>query len=427
MSFTIRQSPPQGPSETPGPVIIPTSHADISQTAFYVLNWIFLGLCTLGFAVRAFIRLACFRHLLLEDYLMLLALIVHSAEAALIELFVGYAYDLESAQKGNMSKAAQPGFLDNSKQALVALGVSINLAIIGILLIKVNFLLFFRRLSSRMPWAVVAWWAVLLFTIGGAAAQIGMQEFTCFFGDVEDIFSHRCTSIETIRRVFINAIVSVVLDAVADFLIILFPVTILWSTRLSMRRKLLLTSIFCIVFLTIAITVVRGSVFHDAYDNSGSGKILSATFLWFWFYCEFTVAYLVACIVSFRTLFVQRENRSKDRYEKEQRRKAIYNSAMRRRGWRGRASAWRESILETCKTLEGWSGSEGETLYPNRGLPDPPIGLMTVDFNDDASWTKNIPTTTTILGRGVPRSVSAQSLLEPQPTHPPGSEAPFGS
>lgn len=54
-----------------------------------------------------------------------------------------------------------------------------------------------------------------------------------------------------------------------------------------MRKKLILTFVFSLVFLTIAITIVRGAVFHSTYASlSTNAKMQSATFTWFWFYAN---------------------------------------------------------------------------------------------------------------------------------------------
>ncbi|KAL7628399.1 hypothetical protein AAE478_002601 [Parahypoxylon ruwenzoriense] len=382
------------------PVVAPVTNETISITAFYVLTWIFFGLCTIGFAIRAYIRYVCFHRLLLEDYLMLFALAIHNAEAVLIQIYVRYAYELEAVQKGEASPG--PDFFADANKGLVAIGTCVNLTVVGVLIVKVNFLLFFRRLASHMRRFVVAWWAVLLFTVGGAAAQIGMQEFGCFFGGAEYIFTYHCTG-ENMNRIFLNAIFSAVVDAVSDVLIVGFPVAILWSSRISMRKKLVLTFVFCLVFLTIAITIVRGSIFHSVYsaDSSEIGQIQSSTFTWFWFYTEFSVAYIIACMVSFRTLFVQQDKNSENRLQEEQRRAAARQNAVRR-GWQGRARHMYDSLLDTLKSLEGQSSSDTGSLGM-RGLPVVPSGLMTVDFNDDANWSRSASSkqssTKTILDR----------------------------
>lgn len=72
-----------------------------------------------------------------------------------------------------------------------------------------------------------------------------------------------------------------------------------------MRKKLALTVIFSLVFFTISITVVRGSIFYQVYSTGASEKGQTQTqrgiFTWFWFYCEFTVGKLwfkLSCPIS---------------------------------------------------------------------------------------------------------------------------------
>ncbi|KAI1414861.1 hypothetical protein F5Y13DRAFT_9797 [Hypoxylon sp. FL1857] len=318
---------------------------------------------------------------------MLLALAIHNAEVILIQLYVRYAYELEAVQKGEMVPG--PNFFAEANKGLVAIGTCVNLTVVGVLIVKINFLLFFRRLASHMRRFAVSWWAVMVFTVGAAAAQIGMQEFGCFFGGAEYIFSTHCTG-EGLNRIFFNAIFSAVADAVSDVLIIGFPVAILWSSHISMRKKLILTFVFCLVFLTVAITIVRGSIFHSIYgaDNAEVGQIQSSTFTWFWFYTEFSVAYIIACIVSFRTLFVHQERKSEDRVQEEQRRAALRQEAARK-GWQARAHHMYDSVLGTLKTLEGYETGDSNSGRM-RGLPVVPTGLMTVDFNDDTNWTRTV-------------------------------------
>lgn len=205
-----------------------------------------------------------------------------------------------------------------------------------------------------------------------------------------------------------------------------------------MRQKLILTFIFSLVFLTIAITIVRGSVFHDEY--SGNGKIQSPTFTWFWFYCEFSVgtfislpaqmlklqsshetdislAFLISCAVSFRSLFIQRANKHSALVQEQQRREAEYQSAIRR-GWRHRVRNFHDSVLDTCKTLEGWSGSEAETLNM-RGLPiGVTSGLVTVRDNS-SRWSRPVAgdgtttTNATTTNVSATRQLSMDSLWRP--------------
>lgn len=148
---------------------------------------------------------------------MLVALILHNSEAVLIQLFVRYAYDLEEVQNGNFAKFG-PNFFTDSKKAFIAVGASINITIVGVFIIKLNFLLFFKRLVENFRSFTITWWAVTGFTIAITICQIGMQEFGCFFGSIDYTFGENCTSDAGLKRILINAIFSAAADAISDFL-----------------------------------------------------------------------------------------------------------------------------------------------------------------------------------------------------------------
>jgi len=57
-----------------------------------------------------------------------------------------------------------------------------------------------------------------------------------------------------------------------------------------------------------------------------------------------------------------------------------------RRGLRAKTRQFQDSVLDTCRSLEDWSGTEESAA--SSGLPGVPSGLMTVDFNDDANWNR---------------------------------------
>jgi hypothetical protein len=189
------------------------------------------------------------------------------------------------------------------------------------------------------------------------------------------------------------------------------PITILWKSGISKRKKFILSLVFGLVFLTIAITIIRGSVFHEVYDNTSSGgkvRMQSTTFTLFWFHCEFSIgiwppllrrlscrefevtdnalAFIIACIVSFRTLFVQRRHGADEREQVKMRHEEHHQSALRR-GMRARARQFYDSVLDTCRTFEGVSDTESH--LSKGGLPGVPTGLMTLNFNDDSNWRKN--------------------------------------
>lgn len=71
----------------------------------------------------------------------------------------------------------------------------------------------------------------------------------------------------------------------------MFPISILWNIKISLRQKFVLSGIFSLVILTIAIAVVRGSAFSGVYKSADEAgrKGLDPSWMAFWFYVELVV------------------------------------------------------------------------------------------------------------------------------------------
>lgn len=70
-----------------------------------------------------------------------------------------------------------------------------------------------------------------------------------------------------------------------------FPIIILWNVRITLRKKLILSCTFGLVALTIAVTIVRGSVFGGTYKKFNANEManLNPGWMWFWIFIEFAV------------------------------------------------------------------------------------------------------------------------------------------
>lgn len=353
----------------------------ISLTGNHVIQWIFFVLCLLAFAVRAYIRLFCFRRLLFEDWLMVAALACHLAVAVLGQLYLVDMYALISAEHGG---PVGSDFFSDALHGLKAFGTMCLLSITGIWLIKLNFLLFFYRLGHQIRVYRILWWAVLIFTVGCGAGCYGLVQYPCMFGDVETVFV-KCGSAPYNRQSYIHVIMTAVLDIVSDFTILCFPIFILWNVKISLHKKLVLTAVFGLVGLTIAVTIVRASIFSPQYKaiNGGSTEEVNICWVIFWFYVEFTVAFIIACIVSFRTLFIHKEQQQSDAKKEENKHQQAADHMQRKKSFLERMQRLRDSVLDTCRTWEGaWDDSDLSLLRTFR-LPQPPSGRLSVDFSRD--------------------------------------------
>ncbi|KAF2267293.1 hypothetical protein CC78DRAFT_566250 [Lojkania enalia] len=333
---------------------VETSKPLLSLTAFQAVLWTGFSICFFACAVRLYIRWKCFHRFLVDDYVMMFALALQLSVAVLGETFLDDVYLIVEFENGE--RAPDKNFSNIMKRGLRGFGAALTISLVGITAVKLNFLLFFRRLGTQITSYYVIWWIILIFTLGCGGVNLGLMDYKCVFARDLVYVITKCAQRSAIKRYFDFQKTSVILDVVSDALIIYFPVAILWRVKIGLRKKIILSGTFGLVAFTIAVTIVRGSVFGGAYKSFDENKRqnLNMSWMWFWMFIEFSVAFLIACIVSFRALFAQREQRA---YEKKmaQRQIAWQNSSTKRgtpRGLFERARYIHNSLLETFKTLE---------------------------------------------------------------------------
>lgn len=64
----------------------------------------------------------------------------------------------------------------------------------------------------------------------------------------------------------------------------LFPVTILWKVRISLRKKLYLSAFFLLSVFTVAMAIIRGTI---SYGRISSDYTESQNISWIWFWLQF--------------------------------------------------------------------------------------------------------------------------------------------
>ncbi|KUI61339.1 hypothetical protein VP1G_08493 [Cytospora mali] len=320
--------------------------SQLSQSAFLGINWFLFALCFIAFVSRIYIRWVCFRRLLAEDFLMLAAMLLLIGIEALSQYYAGFIYHLMAYVNGTATIG--PDFVINTEGMLKSCGSAIIMFLIGFYFIKVNFLLFFYRLGSRAARIFrIVWWVVfgIVLVCGIASVTMGVPTFKCLFGGILYTFT-TCETVEYENKFFTYFRASVALDIFTDALI----------------------------GFTVVATVLRGALLSEVFEQTEQGgKAFNIPWVWFWFHVELCTAFIVACLVSFRSLFVYREQQSSAalRAAAMQRRRSHYHpypaavggsgtlqgsgngSRGTLAGFRGRIKLFQDSVLETCRTLEG--------------------------------------------------------------------------
>ncbi|KUI64270.1 hypothetical protein VM1G_11073 [Cytospora mali] len=348
--------------------------SQLSQSDFLGINWFLFALCFVAFVSRIYIRWVCFRRLLAEDFLMLAAMLLLTGIEALSQYYAGFIYHLMAYVNGTATIG--PDFVTNTEGMLKSCGPAIIMFLIGFYFIKVNFLLFFYRLGNRAARIFrIVWWVVfgIVLVCGIASVTMGVSTFKCLFGGIFYTFT-TCETVEYENKFFTYFRASVALDIFTDALIIGFLVWILWGVRISLRKKIALGAIFSLVGFTVVATILRGALLSEVFEQTEEGgKTFNIPWVWFWFHVELCIAFIVACLVSFRSLFVHREQQPSAalRAAAMQRRRSHYHpypaavgdsgtlqgsgngSRKTLVGFRARISLFQDSVLDTCRTLEG--------------------------------------------------------------------------
>jgi hypothetical protein len=139
----------------------------------------------------------------------------------------------------------------------------------------------------------------------------------------------------------------------------------------------MLAGIFGLTLFTVAVTIIRGTIQHGriATDFTQSQNI---AWVYFWISIEFITAYIIACMVSFRMLFVRNEKVASAKHAQH----AFANSPAG--GGRGSGSKEKssrrkllDSLLDTFHSWEGTTRHSNDNRWLNDTLPS---GRMSVDF-----------------------------------------------
>ncbi|KAK3681603.1 hypothetical protein B0T22DRAFT_522746, partial [Podospora appendiculata] len=144
--------------------------------------------------------------------------------------------------------------------------------------IKMNFLVFFFRIGRKLREYLIFWWVVTATTAACFLVTIGLPNYRCIRGG-----NCICDPVFEFQWVF-----SCVGDVVTDFLILIFPFTILWGVGLvDLRKKLILGGSFSLTLFTMAIIIIIRLAHPNSRLGVGTFQAENLIWLWFWLTVEF--------------------------------------------------------------------------------------------------------------------------------------------
>lgn len=272
--------------------------AKVAIKTFMGLLWGGVALTLLFFAFRIYVRIKTFHRLFWDDFLLLVAWFMLLANATIWQYAKTGLYLLLNVQSGRQLPPADFGlkvgeYLHESVAILVLFYSSLWC-------VKLSFLVFFRRLGQKVQKQKIIWWSVLVVVVAGYFSVLGTIQWHCLIPRFE-IIAQNCTtpSSRAFERATLRATCAI--DIITDAIIILVPLNMLWRVQISLRRKLGLAGIFSLTVFIMIIAIIRVTVMY------GHRAQADGTWLWTWSSIEVTVAIIVACLASFRALFIQQD------------------------------------------------------------------------------------------------------------------------
>ncbi|RAQ62926.1 hypothetical protein COH20_011456 [Aspergillus flavus] len=276
-------------------------HAKISKHAFLGVLWAFTATDTVFVLFRIFVRIASFRRLFVDDIFVLLAWAIMLTNAIIWQIQGQVLYNLYAISTGQESYT--PAVLPMFESFMRYIAPMTIMFYSGLWAIKFSFMSFFFRLNSKVKSHRI-WWYVVMLVVGGVyIACVADVDYKCSLGGMEYIIT-KCSDLDHVhyqnRTFWANCAGDIVTDILNQVLSI--PILILWNTRISLRKKLILFSVFSATILVMVVAIIRVVV------NNSLNSSVDIGWLYLWSFVEMGTGIIIACIASFRQLFVTSQN-----------------------------------------------------------------------------------------------------------------------
>ncbi|KAF4626585.1 hypothetical protein G7Y89_g11572 [Cudoniella acicularis] len=266
----------------------------VHKEAFMAIAWVGVALSGLLFGARIYGRIRSYHRIYVGDFLVFGAWLMFLTNTIIWQVYVDDMYENLYVSAG-LLYPLPPNFAAHTERYLRATVAVIIFFYSGLWFIKFSFLAFFKRLGFQVKGQNHLWWIVFLITLASWFASFGTIEYDCLTGSFEYI-SIKCTATAAVSFQRRTLTYNMVMDVLTDALI-----SMLWQVRMGIKQKLALLGIFCLTVIIMIFAIVR-----VAMVKSWS-FMPDETWLYMWSSIEQTVSIMIACLASFRTLFVKQE------------------------------------------------------------------------------------------------------------------------
>ncbi|PWY88575.1 hypothetical protein BO94DRAFT_515324 [Aspergillus sclerotioniger CBS 115572] len=274
-------------------------HARVSKPVFLGLLWTFTWTAFLFILFRIAVRYGSFRRLYLDDFFVLLAWVMMLTSAIIWQIEGQVLYDVYGMDAGKQPYT--PDVIHKFVNFLRFVGPLSIIFYSSLWCVKFSFLAFFSRLGSKIKSHRI-WWSVVLFvTVALWMVSVTDIDFRCSFGSPEFLFT-QCPNLYHIHFQYRVLWTNCAGDVLTDLLILSIPVFLLWNTRITFRKKVILLSVFSVTVIVMVVSIIRMAV------NPSLDTPFDISWSYVWSFVEMGTAIISSCMGSFRQLFVTSQN-----------------------------------------------------------------------------------------------------------------------
>ncbi|KAF2144310.1 uncharacterized protein K452DRAFT_211591, partial [Aplosporella prunicola CBS 121167] len=262
------------------------------------LIWVFTSIATLLIIFRFFVRIKTFRRLYADDIWVAAAWVTAFSSTIMWQVFSEDMYRAVPVMSRKEWPPTQKS-LESTTITKNACAAFTMLFYTSVWCIKLSFLFFFRRLYQNAGHVMRIWWFLVAMVIATWAVAMGTIDYRCEFGPyLSQIDKCGLQSASRSQRIMISLSFNCATDILTDLAILCIPISMLWKTKISLKRRLALGSICSFTLITMIITIAR-AVAMTRFSTS-----FDVTWMEMWSFIQLFSALTVACLGSFRTLFV---------------------------------------------------------------------------------------------------------------------------
>lgn len=177
--------------------------------------WAGTVICTASLAFRYFVRMRYFRRLLVDDYFAGVAWVLLLSTAITWTVLMDDVYEIKYVLSG--LKFPGNGFIHSLEKYLHGSMAVLMMFYLGLWTVKINFLVFFYQLGSKITAYRIYWWTVTIFTIAAGLVCVGTIQYQCLAVSVQESMA-KCSGASAIRFQDITLKVNCGLDVFTDAL-----------------------------------------------------------------------------------------------------------------------------------------------------------------------------------------------------------------